>query len=74
MKHLCKITVLFVFALLLAVTLSAVTSANSSNAQIFTAHDLINEINSGNLVLTNLSVSEVLDETGHHIRLTATKN
>ena len=45
---------------------------DNPNIRIFTAQDLIKEYNEGRLVPTNLAISEVLDDTGHYLRATAT--
>ncbi len=57
---------------LLTLTLSALAATNNDNIKIFTAHDLITEYNEGRLVPTSLTISEVLDDSGHYMRAMAT--
>ena len=69
-----KKTLIFLFTILsiVVLTLGVFAADNNSNMRIFTAQDLIDAYNAGRIAPTNLVVSEVLDDTGHYFRATAT--
>lgn len=71
-----KKTLIFLFTILSLVilTLGVFATDDNANVKVFTAQDLIKAYNEGRIVPTNLVVSEVLDDTGHYLRATATSD
>ena len=69
-----KILIAFAVLVALFALTTAVFAADDADMKIYSARDLITEFNAGAIVPSNLKISEVLDDTGHFMRASATSD